>query len=425
MNQLTAISQSIPFVSTFLSHSSADNKLVEAVAKRLGRRGVLAWLDKNELLEMGPLNTVLKEAVQQQATLTIFLSEASLKSEWCKDELRWALETQNGSNHILPVYLGDPLLLVKSHDLLRTRFLDAFGKVNQLGYFFSENPTSPDPDAIAEKIAATAYKRTIPDSWSEVVIVLDQRGSGQRRGYPSLPENIARLNAPTLTFRPDLGLRQKGETLTGSDWEDMAQTMTKALSNALGLLRQDFGKVIVLSNAQTGLAWAIGRHFDRTNNVELYGYDRFGNVVTNEGQERFTPLTGGDPNRAQLVNSEITDLSETQPDIALGIGNPDYAYDAHQAVPHLPMLWIETGEISSPEEAMTLVKDIIASCKRLYREHSVREITLFWATANHVAILAAANLTAQHASPKIKYMEREHASGKYVYLPMPGDVSLP
>jgi len=109
------------FVSTFLSHSSVDNDLAEQVAKRLGRRGVLTWLDKNELLEMGPLDQMLKQAVQQQATLTLVLSEASLKSEWCRDELRWAIEAQAGADHLLPVYLGNPLKLVRSHPLLRER----------------------------------------------------------------------------------------------------------------------------------------------------------------------------------------------------------------------------------------------------------------------------------------------------------------
>lgn len=408
------------FVSTFLSHSSTDSELVEAVAKRLGRHGVIAWFDKKILREMGPLDIALKQAIQQCRTLTIFLSESSAKSDWCNEELKWAVEARKGYDHILPVYLGDPGALVRDHDLLRTRFLDAFGKVNQLGYSCQQNPTSPNPDAIAKKIAATAYRHTIPDTWSEVVIFIDQRGSGQRNGFPSLPDNIARLNAPILTFRSDLGLRQKQETLTGPDWENTVQTMTNALSNALGLLRQDFRKVIVLSNSQTGFAWAVGKHFDRTDNVELYGYDRFGNMVTNAGQERITPLSGGNPHRAQLVDGETNCLSETQLEVALGIGNADhYAHDVNEAVPHLPLLWIDSGKISNSEEAMQLVKDVVASFKRLYREHGVRQVSLFWTTANHVAVLAAANLTAQHAMPKIKYMERDHASGKYVHLPMP------
>ncbi|NJL40157.1 MAG: TIR domain-containing protein [Leptolyngbyaceae cyanobacterium RM2_2_4] len=99
MNTLPNNSSKPLFVSTFLSHSSTDKPLVEAMDKRTGRRGVLAWLNRNELLEMGPLDIILKQAVQRQATLTIFLSEASLASNWCKDELRWALEQVRRSNN--------------------------------------------------------------------------------------------------------------------------------------------------------------------------------------------------------------------------------------------------------------------------------------------------------------------------------------
>jgi hypothetical protein len=252
-----------PFVSTFLSHSSTNQELVKAVAKRLGRRGVLAWFDQNELLEMGPLDVMLKQAVQRQATLTIFLSEASLASSWCRDELRWAIEAEAGYEHLLPVYLGDPLKLVRTHDLLRTRFLHADGdRVDHLGSACQQNPSNPDPDAIAEKIAATAYKRSIPKTWSDVVIFLDQRGTGSRRGEPDLPDSVARLNAPVLTFRPSLEPRQKGELLTDVDREDMVRTMTISLSNIPGNIRGDRRRVRVLGGAKTGLTWAVGKHFD-------------------------------------------------------------------------------------------------------------------------------------------------------------------
>ena len=258
-----------PFVSTFLSHSSVDSELTAEVAKQLGRRGVLAWLDANELLEMGPLDEMLKRAVQQQATLTIFLSEASLNSEWCNDELRWAIEAQSGTDHLLPVYLGDPLKLVRSHRLLRSRFLHADGdRVNQLGY-----AGEPHPDAIADKIATTVYQRSIHKTWSDIVIFLDQRGTGPRRGEPDLPNNVARLEAPTLTFRPSLQPRQKQELLTGADWEDMVKHMTAALSLIPGS-RSDTRKIRILGGAQTGLFWAVGQHFDRTSRVELYSYDK-------------------------------------------------------------------------------------------------------------------------------------------------------
>ena len=411
-----------PFVSTFLSHSSTDSALVEKVAQRLGRRGVLAWLDKNEL-KMGPLDGALKQAIQEQSTLTIFLSEASARSSWCRDELKWAIEAQKGCDYILPVYLGDPGELVRAHDLLRTRFLDYEGKVNQLGYVCEENPSNPDPDAIAEQIAATAYHRSIPEQWSEVVIVLDQRGDGQRRGLPSLPHNINRLSAPVLTFRPRLTPRTKTELLIEADWEDMVNTMTTSLSYALGTQRNDFRNVLVLTNAQTGLVWAVGKHFDRTCNINLYGYDRFGNVVSNKNQERLIPLPGGNPNSAQSANETAKKLNGNQPEIALGVGSQDmYGNDVRNAVSEseseLPLFWIESGQIDNSEQAMQLVADIIASVRHLRQNYDVQELILFWTGASHVALLVAANLT-RHVIHKIKYMERDHSSGNYIPLPMP------
>ena len=422
MTTTQMIQNNSQFVSTFLSHSSQDSALAEAVADRLGRRGVVAWLDKNELLEMGSLSTALKQAVQQQATLTIFLSDASLSSKWCEEELKWAIEAQEGTDHLLPVYIGDPLTLVKKHKLLRTRFLNPDGKrVDQLGYVCQPTPTAADADAIAEKIAATAYQRSIPETWSDVVIMLDQRGNGPRRGTPILPHNFAQLSAPVLTFRPSSKPRQLRELLTGADWQDTVNMLEQSLSSALGTLRGKTRQVRVIGHAQTGLMWAIGKHFDRTTSADLYGYDRDGLPVTNEGQVRHTSLPGGDPDTAKLVAGPLLTSGAHQSEVAIGIGTKaKFAPTVQQAVSNLPLYWIESGFIEDSEQAMDLVKNLVASVERLRREYSVQELVLFWTTANHVALLAAANLTT-HIIPKIKFMEWDHAQSQYVHLPMPGD----
>lgn len=409
------------FPSTFLSHSSVDTNLVEAVAERLGRRGVLAWLDKTELLELGPLDLTLKQAVQNQTTFTIFLSKASVASSWCDDEIRWALEGKDNSAHLLPVYLGDPLKLVKSHKLLRTRFLHADGdKVNQLGVFLKD-PSKLDPDDIAKKIAATAYKRLALETCSDVIVFLDQRGTQQRRGRPTIPESLARLKAPTLVFRPTLGQRHKHELLTGKDWEDMAATLDNALSNALYTDRSNPRKVRVIGNAQTSLIWLVGRHFDRTTAAELYGYGRDGDSVTNKGQERHTIISGGDPSRAQQLSDDMSMQGSTI--AALGVGpKENYAHAMQKAAPHLPQFWIESGKIKNSEQAMKLVKDIVAVVKQLKIHHGIDEICLFWTSANHAALLAAANLTKHGPIPRIKFMDYDRAQNEYVHLPMPGDV---
>ena len=407
------------FVSTFLSHSKVDKPLVEAVARQLGRRGAVTWFDKNELLELGPLDVTLKQAVQQQATLSIFLSEASVNSAWCTDELRWAIEAQDGSAHLLPIYLGEPLRLVKAHELLRKRFLHADGdRVNQLGYVCTENPTDSDINAIANKIAASAYHRSIKKKWSDVIIYLDQRGNGLRRGIPELPENITRLDAPILVFRPDLGSRSPGATLRGTDWSEVVNTMMQSLSFALGTVRGETRSVRVLGSAQTGLMWAIGKHFDRTTSAALYGYGREEFAITNRNQVRHTSLPDGNFNAAVQIGEQSVKVGSAHETVALGVGSQNkFGPIVQSAVPGIPLFWIESGLIQDSEQAMSLVKDIVAVVERLRREYGTRELVLFWTTANHVALLAAANITS-HVIPTVKYMEWDREASEYVHLPM-------
>ena len=74
------------FASTFLSHSWVNKDLVLAVAHELARRGIVPWLDANELGVGDDLEIALGEAVKQQATLTIFLSPEAIASDWVKKE---------------------------------------------------------------------------------------------------------------------------------------------------------------------------------------------------------------------------------------------------------------------------------------------------------------------------------------------------
>lgn len=222
MNSLSNNPNKLVFASTFLSHSSKDKPLVKEVAKQLCRRGIIPWLDENELYVGLSLTTVLKEAILNQLTMTIFLSENSLNSDWCQKELLWAIENAKNDEHLLPVYLDNPLTLVKKHPLLKSKFLHADGdKVDKLGVFAGQNTSAQD---IADKIAIAVYRHSISNSWSEVAIFLDQRGNGERSGLPDIQPNIQRLEIPMLTFRPDTGERKQQDILTYDDWNHMSST---------------------------------------------------------------------------------------------------------------------------------------------------------------------------------------------------------
>ncbi len=187
------------YASTFLSHNSANKALVETVAHELGRRGIIAWLDKNDFVAGAAMDKVLEEAIARQTTFTVFLSEQAIKSPWVQDELEIALEKEKkwGKEIIVPIYLGDRYKLVKSHTLLRSRWLDHRGtRVTRLGI------ESSDAVHIADELARRVYTTLEIPSQRTIIIYIDQRGTAGKRSEEPLgiPENLSNLNAPALVF---------------------------------------------------------------------------------------------------------------------------------------------------------------------------------------------------------------------------------
>ena len=132
------------------------------------------------------------------------------------------------------------------------------------------------------------------------------------------------------------------------------------------------------------------------------------------------PLPGGDPAAAKPIFGAS---SGAHTEIGIGVGplksSVSYASTVQQALSTTtPLLWIETENIDNSADAMKVVADLVASVARVRRDHGAREVILFWATANYVAPLAAANLTS-HVIPAVRFMEWDHAHGAYAHLPMP------
>ena len=253
------------FASTFLSHSSADAPLVEAVARELGRRGILVWLDKNELYAGSSLSGVITRAVKDHATFTAFLSPDAIKSDWVDHELKAAFEKEdelNAKDLVLPVFLGDPEVLVRDHPLLRKRWCHGTAKLVDRAGVIAENSGGLSVQArkIASEVAAAIYRKLKIEAATDVVIYLDQRGNGARRGEPKMPDSLARLNAPVLVFRPNPGMRSDGETLYRDEWEEMRDTMKTALADALQDIRsQHLRKIHLAGHAQLGFSYLIAR----------------------------------------------------------------------------------------------------------------------------------------------------------------------
>lgn len=416
----------------FLSHSCKDKPLVEAVAEALGQRGIIPWLDKQQLLPGESLIEQLKTAIGKQVVVALFLSQDALSSAWVQDELRVALQLEDENHYrdwIIPIYLGNPLNLIKSSRLLYDRWLRADGEgVDRVGiqvrYPVSESVNIPAQE-IAHKLAKKVYDRLKFQEASEVNIVLDQRGNGPRVGSYKLPQIIDREKDPTLVFRPDSQDKSYTETLVGKEWERFRDNIKVSLSHALGDLRSP-RTVRILGNAQLGLAYFLGRCFDRTTAVTLYCYHfhpDFRTIFDNTGQERHKLLSGGNPfcettieqNPQDTLLPEKLKNQEKYPSVALYIGKRDYLHDVKTHLEatesSLPLVFIQTEFFHESDEVMKLVKDVVALLKRLKEHNSTTIVRLYCDLPFNVMPLLSANLT--HTIHNIEFLEyRRDLQGK-------------
>ncbi len=95
----------------FLSHSSRDKPLIRELRSNLPQH-VRAWIDEDDLLFGENIESSLKNAISLESDFVIiFIGRESVRSEWVKKELRWALrhEKKIGRTFVLPVLLDEEL----------------------------------------------------------------------------------------------------------------------------------------------------------------------------------------------------------------------------------------------------------------------------------------------------------------------------
>lgn len=421
------------YASTFLSHSSVDKPLVELIAHELGRRGVISWLDKNELAPGVSLKKALKIAIQRQATVTLFLSHDALNSYWVNEELAIALEVDKetgNKDRIIPVFLGDPAELVSSHELLRKKWLSTDGEtVDRLGIVIKKpSSDSYSSKQIADEIASKIYKTVKVAEKREAIIYLDQRGTGDRHGeYLPIPENLQESDTPILVFRPDLIKRAEDETLHGTEWKQFSSTMETALSKALeGVKWADRKKIHVLGFSQLGLPFLIGQIYNRNTSADLYCGNIDSPIFTNKRQLRHTPLQGGNPN-CKTPHPEIQSIPPNAQlsSISLLLSTP---YILLSVVRYLkehpdlgPLVWVKNDLFSKSEQVMSYIADIVALLMRLRDKNHISTVNLFCGLPFNVLPLLSANLL--HVVENIIFMEyRRDLQGKN---PTPGEIYIP
>ncbi len=70
----------------FLSHSSKDNEIVRAVAKRLQADGLRVWFDESEIQPGDNIPARIEEGLERSRVLVLCMSANAFGSEWAQLE---------------------------------------------------------------------------------------------------------------------------------------------------------------------------------------------------------------------------------------------------------------------------------------------------------------------------------------------------
>ena len=89
----------------FLCHSSRDKPLARALAQELGKAGIGVWIDEIELFIGDSLVDRIGRAIHETDLVLVFISSASVRSNWVRKELALSMtrEITSGRVTVLPV----------------------------------------------------------------------------------------------------------------------------------------------------------------------------------------------------------------------------------------------------------------------------------------------------------------------------------
>lgn len=118
--------------SVFLSHNSKDKPFARSVYRYLSDRGLKVWIDEAELNAGDSLAEALAKAVFEVDCVVAIISTASVKSNWVKKELAWAMNREIKGRRVrvipikkddasIPKVLSDKLYLDFSTTYRRTK----------------------------------------------------------------------------------------------------------------------------------------------------------------------------------------------------------------------------------------------------------------------------------------------------------------
>lgn len=95
----------------FISYKSEDEDCAQRVKRSLQQRGVIVWLDKDEIRPGDRFITALESGLESSRSVALLATPSSLASGWVVDEYHRALTlSQAGQLRLIPVLVRDATL---------------------------------------------------------------------------------------------------------------------------------------------------------------------------------------------------------------------------------------------------------------------------------------------------------------------------
>ncbi len=415
------------FATTFLSYGQNDHALAQALAKQLHAQGITAWLDRKDIPMSGHLPEILRTFPQNKRSVTLLLSEAALQSAWAGDALNsilWVLDDV----HIFPIYLGEPKALMNRHELLKMRWLDADGQVQQKGVILDENALlalNHDPEkqaqfCIEQGKIAKFYMQVAAFSQAPAVIIELGQSNGDAAKLPAFLRQLDEKYQQAVPVLPLANAVAKAG-LSEDTWQTTQNAWQNILEQALGEVSRE-RDVYINGHSALALGFFLGHVFHRGTGATLFCLNAFqeDECFSNQGQERRVPLTG--QAHCQQEKTPLIDKTQKYPRLALVLGTERYADGvwtfAQQQKNYPPVAWIKSSIFNTSGQALAFIGNVVA----FLRHHEVKELYLFTSLPFHILPLLAANLV--EVVDKVIFVEAQKAAANdpnkaYVHLPMP------
>ncbi|TMQ11892.1 MAG: TIR domain-containing protein [Deltaproteobacteria bacterium] len=271
-------------IRTFISHSNDDKRRVHDILRRVAPYGARPWIDDQDLQGQAgrSLHELIPSAIADPScrSLSLFLSAASVKSQWVLDEVGVALALIPDGWRIIPVAL-DPVTDLALPAILETA-------LRKRGNRFDTIYLDPTRPAFVEDYAAAVLHAGGATEAEDVVLYLGNRNP---HWQPNLSAPWRELPAVDLRLQYPVG--NADFSPTDAEWAE--------IRHGIAFLQRCLRRVQTLhvtGRAPLGVAVIAGRTWDRGTGTVIEGWngnERGGEIWTGVGAmatDDWTPSSG-------------------------------------------------------------------------------------------------------------------------------------